>query len=123
MECIAEEKLKRVTEETTLALRKNPDLLADIGHLRGRAAPILVGFAVETATDEVLISRSRDKLRSKRIDVVVANRASDALGADTNRVWLVTETEQQLVATAPKLVVADTILDWLLHSLSAELDR
>jgi phosphopantothenoylcysteine decarboxylase / phosphopantothenate---cysteine ligase len=122
LERVAEEKLKRDAETTTLQLSKNPDLLAGIGHRREHAHPILVGFAVETAEDDQLIALSRNKLRHKRIDVVVANRASDALGADTNRVWLVTETEQQLVSTAPKLVVADAILGWLSRALSAELD-
>jgi phosphopantothenoylcysteine decarboxylase / phosphopantothenate---cysteine ligase len=110
---VAESKLKRDADTFSLQMVKNPDLLAGIGRRRKSASPILVGFAVETANDDDLVSLARDKLRSKRIDVVVANRASDALGADTNRVWLVTETEQQFVATAPKTAIADAILGWL----------
>ena len=110
---VAETKLKRVAEQLDLHLSKNPDILRGIGERRRGSKPILVGFAVETAGDTSLVSLARQKLQTKRIDVVVANHASESLGADTNRVWLVTETEQQLVSTAPKLVVADAILGWL----------
>jgi phosphopantothenoylcysteine decarboxylase/phosphopantothenate--cysteine ligase len=104
----------------TLSLLKNPDILAGIGQRRTGQWPCLVGFAVETANDEALILLGRHKLQKKRIDVVVANHASEALGADTNRVWLVTETEQQLVSTAPKLVVADAILGWLARTFAEQ---
>ncbi len=115
---VASTKLKRDADRMTLELTCNPDILAGIGMRRTRKWPILVGFAVETAHDEALIALGRQKLQRKGIDVVVANHAADALGADTNRVWLVTETEQQLVSTAPKLVVADAILGWLARTFS-----
>ena len=108
---VSDSKLKRDRPEITLLLEKNPDLLAEIGQRRCRAMPVLVGFAVETAQDQALVELGRDKLRRKKVDLVVANRAEDSLGRDENRVWLVTPTDAELVATAPKLVVADAILD------------
>jgi len=115
---VADAKLKRDADSTNLSLIKNPDLLATIGRRRTKPWPILIGFAVETANDEAIIALGREKLHKKCIDVVVANHAAEALGADSNRVWLVTETEQQLVSTAPKLVVADAILGWLARSFA-----
>lgn len=117
---VAETKLKRQADRTHLELVKNPDILAGLGRKRLRPWPILVGFAVETATDDDIIMLAREKLRDKRIDVVVANHAAEALGADTNRIWLVTQTEQQLVSTAPKLVVADAILGWLARAFAEQ---
>jgi phosphopantothenoylcysteine decarboxylase/phosphopantothenate--cysteine ligase len=111
-------KLKRKNETLTLDLVKNPDLLAELGLRRTRLTPILVGFAVETAEDQALIELAREKLRKKHVDVVVANHAAESLGRDDNRVWLVSETEAQLVTTAPKMVVAEAILDHLVKRFS-----
>jgi phosphopantothenoylcysteine decarboxylase/phosphopantothenate--cysteine ligase len=110
---VATSKLKREDDRVTLNLVKNPDLLAEIGRKRKAVTPILVGFAVETTDDQALIERAREKLRRKCVDVVVANHAEQSLGRDDNRVWLVTNTEAELVATAPKVVVAEAVLDHL----------
>lgn len=114
---IATEKLKRERDEVTLALVKNPDLIAELGRRRQKPTPILVGFAVETAEDTTLIALARDKLKRKQVDVIVANHAKDSLGRDDNRVWLVTPTDAELVTMAPKSVVADAIVDYLVRRL------
>jgi phosphopantothenoylcysteine decarboxylase/phosphopantothenate--cysteine ligase len=115
---IASRKLKRENQEVSLSFVKNPDLLAEIGERRTGVLPILVGFAVETADDEGLVKLARDKRRKKQVDVVVANRAEESLGRDDNRVWLVTETDAELVSMAPKVVVAEAVLDNLVRRLS-----
>jgi phosphopantothenoylcysteine decarboxylase/phosphopantothenate--cysteine ligase len=115
---VATEKLKRDRDEMTLHLVKNPDIIADIGKRRTRPTPVLVGFAVETADDARLVDLARDKLKRKRVDLVVANHAAESLGRDDNRVWLVTTTDAELITTAPKSVVADSILDRLASKLS-----
>jgi phosphopantothenoylcysteine decarboxylase/phosphopantothenate--cysteine ligase len=115
---IAAHKLKRDQEHVNWSLVKNPDLLAEIGQKRKNPTPVLVGFAVETADDEMLVKLARDKLNRKRVDVVVANHASDSLGRDDNRVWLVTATAAELVSTAPKAFVAEAVLDHLARQLA-----
>lgn len=115
---IADHKLKRELAEVSLSCVKNPDLLAEIGDRRRGVLPILVGFAVETAEDEALVKLARDKRRRKQVDVVVANRAEESLGRDDSRVWIVTETEAELVAMAPKPVVAEAILEQLVRQFS-----
>lgn len=111
-------KLKRHAETMNLSLLKNPDLLQTLGQRRQGARISLIGFAVETADDAAMVDLARHKLRRKHVDLIVANHASESLGADTNRVWLVTETGARLIPTAAKSVVADSILDWLSHTFS-----
>jgi phosphopantothenoylcysteine decarboxylase/phosphopantothenate--cysteine ligase len=104
-------KLKKGETEPTLALTRNPDLLAAIGARRRGARPVLVGFALETGDDAAVLAYARAKLESKRVDVVVANAAHEALGKVTNRVALVTADGASAFTSAPKEEIADRILD------------
>jgi phosphopantothenoylcysteine decarboxylase/phosphopantothenate--cysteine ligase len=105
-------KLKR-TGPMTLELLPNPDLLAELGARRKTQRPALVGFALETATGEDLVAAARAKLIKKRVDLVVANTASDAFDKDDNRIVLVTSGDALPLALASKRVLADRILDHL----------
>lgn len=120
---VSNTKLKRNAETMNLSLLKNPDLLQTLGQRRKGSKISLIGFAVETADDEAIVALARDKLRRKHVDMVVANHASESLGADTNRVWLVTETDALPIPTAAKSVVADSILDWLSHCFTGASER
>lgn len=62
-------KLKRATESLTLGLTRTIDILAEVSRRRG--GRIVVGFALET---EDLIENARNKLKSKDLDFVVANK-------------------------------------------------
>ena len=106
-------KLKRNAPALTVELVQNPDLLAEIGHARQGSAPVLVGFALETGSDEAVVESARGKLRSKRVDLVVANHAGDALGRDDNRATLVGEDFTDALGVMPKGDLADQILNWL----------
>jgi phosphopantothenoylcysteine decarboxylase/phosphopantothenate--cysteine ligase len=77
---------------------------------------VLVGFAAET---EEVIARAREKLKTKRCDLVVANRVGGpgaGFGGDRNRVALVSATELAEIE-GPKEKVAEAILDWILPVL------
>jgi phosphopantothenoylcysteine decarboxylase/phosphopantothenate--cysteine ligase len=113
-------KLKRGDEhELVLELVQNPDLLAGIGARRSSAsrtarngnAPMLVGFALETLSDEALIEAARGKLSRKGVDLVVANHADDSFDRDDNRATLVTPDEAEPLPRMSKLALADRILD------------
>jgi phosphopantothenoylcysteine decarboxylase/phosphopantothenate--cysteine ligase len=107
-------KVKRAAESLSLALVKNPDLLADIGARRaasGKSGPVLVGFAVETADESELIGYATEKLRVKKVDMVVANRADEAFGKSTNRATLVLAGATRPLGPMSKLDLADTILN------------
>ena len=104
-------KLKRSARPMTLDLVPNPDLLAEVGAARAHRLPVLVGFAVETDTDAQVIEAARGKLASKRVDMVVANHASDSFGRDDNRATLVTKDAAEPFGVLAKPVLADKILD------------
>ncbi|HWZ91899.1 MAG TPA: bifunctional phosphopantothenoylcysteine decarboxylase/phosphopantothenate--cysteine ligase CoaBC, partial [Polyangiaceae bacterium] len=106
-------KLKRGTEAVQLELLPNPDLLAEIGHARHDRKPVLVGFALETDTDDKVIQLARGKLAKKRVDLVVANHAAESLGRDDIRVLLVTPTDCEPLPQLSKEQAADRILAWL----------
>lgn len=106
-------KLKRDGRTLSLELVPNPDILAEIGAARLRPRPVLVGFALETASDDELVARGRDKLSAKRVDLIVANQAAESLGRDDNRVFLVTSDEALSLPRASKRRVAAQLLDWL----------
>jgi phosphopantothenoylcysteine decarboxylase / phosphopantothenate---cysteine ligase len=106
-------KLKRGTlgSRTQLELVQNPDLLAEVGKARTGKRPVLVGFALETVDGDALVAAARGKLAKKQVDLVVANRASDAFDRDDNRVVLVSADEAESIGRMQKLTIADRILD------------
>jgi phosphopantothenoylcysteine decarboxylase/phosphopantothenate--cysteine ligase len=104
-------KMKKAGDAMSLELTRNPDLLAEIGAARVSARPVLVGFAVETADDDVLVAYAQKKLRDKKVDLVVANHANDSFGAATNRATFVTEQASTPLPVMNKTDLADRILD------------
>jgi phosphopantothenoylcysteine decarboxylase/phosphopantothenate--cysteine ligase len=104
-------KLKRAQEKLTLELVPNPDLLAEVGAARAGERPMLVGFAVETGSDEEVTAYAQGKLASKRVDLIVANNARESFGRDDNRALLVSADGVEPLATQSKRDVADRILD------------
>jgi len=111
-------KLKRGRAgDFALKLVQNPDLLSGIGAARRGSRPLLVGFAVETGTDDEIVRYARGKLREKKVDLVVANHADESMGRDDNRVLLVTEKDVTSHGVLPKLDVADRLLDWVAAEL------
>jgi phosphopantothenoylcysteine decarboxylase / phosphopantothenate---cysteine ligase len=112
------EKLKRGTSGLTLTLVQNPDLLEEIGRLRTTTTPVLIGFAVETGTDEEILRYAEDKLTRKRADVIIANHANDAMGRDDNRITIVEASGATGLPSMHKAFVADRILDWLARRLA-----
>src|SRR5262245_47865291 len=69
-------------EIASIALVRNPDILATLAARKGRR--LVVGFALETGRGE---ARARAKLRRKRLDYVVLNGAR-ALGASRTSVTI-----------------------------------
>jgi phosphopantothenoylcysteine decarboxylase/phosphopantothenate--cysteine ligase len=104
-------KMKRDGNTLTLELVPNPDLLAEVGAMRADRAPVLVGFAVETDTDDRVVAAALNKLETKHVDLVVANHARDAFGKDDNRATLVTRGSADALGLLTKRALADRILD------------
>ena len=79
----ADRKMKKDAGVPELMLELTPDILAELGE-RKRADQFLVGFAAETEDVE---AAGRTKLRSKRVDALVANavgREGTGFGSETN---------------------------------------
>jgi phosphopantothenoylcysteine decarboxylase/phosphopantothenate--cysteine ligase len=120
----APSKLKKTPGDETMQLVRTPDILAGLGaRLGGKAGgPVLVGFAAET---DGVIANAREKLKSKRCDLVVANKVGQpgsGFGADTNRVALVSAAELAEIE-GTKERVAEAILDWILPLLETRRPR
>jgi phosphopantothenoylcysteine decarboxylase/phosphopantothenate--cysteine ligase len=77
----------RAAERIQLELVPNPDIVAGLAMAKG--ARIVVGFALESASAgfEAAITRGRDKLQRKRLDLIVIN-LHDAIGEDASEAVL-----------------------------------
>ena len=62
---------RRLPASFSLPFMRNPDLLASVTRAKGRR--LVVGWALETGP---LVAATRAKQRAKRLDLVVANRAT-----------------------------------------------
>jgi len=104
-------KIKKDGGAPSIALAKNPDILAAIGSRRGGKKPVLVGFALETGDDALVLAYAKAKVVAKKVDFIVANAAHESLGQATNRVAFVSaEGEATPFAVGTKDDVADRIL-------------
>jgi phosphopantothenoylcysteine decarboxylase/phosphopantothenate--cysteine ligase len=103
---VSTSKLKK-TRGTPPALEftPNPDILARVAALPN--PPYCVGFAAES---DNVIENAGAKLASKRIPLVVANRAQDALGAEDNELHLVDTVGVTSLPRAGKLAQARRIV-------------
>ncbi len=79
----ARRKIKKQEFAGKLELVPTVDILAELGRRKRRQ--VLVGFAAET---DHLERNAKEKLRRKRLDLIVANDAR-AFGADMNRVVII----------------------------------
>ncbi len=112
----ADQKIKKAKGDLTLDLVRTTDILAQIADLR-RADQVVVGFAAET---QDLLPNAREKLQRKRLDLIVANDARQAMGADTNQVTLIgADGSARELPVLPKETVAEQILDRVTDLLTA----
>src|SRR5688572_12047113 len=68
VERVPRQKVKKTMARLSLELSPTPDILAEVGRVKGDR--LLVGFAAET---ENLVAEARRKMESKNCDMVVAN--------------------------------------------------
>ncbi|MGE5677102.1 MAG: bifunctional phosphopantothenoylcysteine decarboxylase/phosphopantothenate--cysteine ligase CoaBC [Pseudomonadota bacterium] len=109
-ETVYSQKVKKTDGGLELRLKKNPDILYELGKIKGDK--ILVGFAMET---ENLIENAAQKVKKKNLDFIVANDLNEAgagFAGDTNVVKLIdSEGRIESVPLKKKTEVADIILD------------
>jgi phosphopantothenoylcysteine decarboxylase/phosphopantothenate--cysteine ligase len=104
-------KLKKRDGVPELILEPTPDILAGLGAAK-RPGQVLVGFAAETAD---LVANATEKLRSKHLDLIVANDVAApgvGFGYDTNAVTLLRpDADPVTVDLRDKRAIAQSILD------------
>jgi phosphopantothenoylcysteine decarboxylase/phosphopantothenate--cysteine ligase len=103
-------KIKKTDGPVVLELQRTPDILKSLGAAKGER--ILVGFAAET---ENVASYAKDKLRSKNLDLIVANDVSGSesgFGSEKNEALLIDATgAETAVPLVSKRELAERILD------------
>ncbi len=126
----ADRKLPRTDVGLDLHLVPNPDILAELARtvlgidehgdlvrtpLRPR--PVLVGFAAETGD----LSRAADKLRAKRVDLLVANDVTEpgsGFASPTNRITILEPAgTREALPVLSKRAAAERILDRVVRLL------
>jgi phosphopantothenoylcysteine decarboxylase/phosphopantothenate--cysteine ligase len=94
-------KVKKAAAPIVLELEPTTDILARVA---GRPkAPFCVGFAAET---EDVNSNAEAKRRKKKVPLLIANRAQDAIGKDENQVTLLDATGTYPLPRMSKLTLA-----------------
>lgn len=106
-------KKKKSKKNLTLKLAKNPDILGSIRQ-KERKGRIFAGFCVET---ENLLENAEKKLRTKKLDFIVANRISPKstpFGRGRKTVYLLSKHgSRKKLGKMTKAQIARAILDTL----------
>ena len=106
------QKIKKSAESLTIELERTKDILAEVAANRPEGM-LIVGFAAET---ENIVANAESKLRSKHLDIVVANDVSNpniGFDSENNAVTILTrgDTNPIQLALSSKTEVAHRILD------------
>ncbi|MGB9092947.1 MAG: bifunctional phosphopantothenoylcysteine decarboxylase/phosphopantothenate--cysteine ligase CoaBC, partial [Gallionella sp.] len=98
-------KIKKSTENLTLELVPNPDILGYVSSLAD--APYCVGFAAES---ENLAEYAEQKRRAKNLPLLVGNLVQQAVGSDENELVLFEDSGTQTLPRADKLTLARLLM-------------
>jgi phosphopantothenoylcysteine decarboxylase/phosphopantothenate--cysteine ligase len=105
------DKRRKDEQEWNVTLERTADVLRTLAERRTNGQ-VLVGFAADHG--EKGLARARDKLKQKRVDLIVFNdvsRADVGFDSDDNEVVLLRAGGERRVAKAPKDQIAATIVD------------
>jgi phosphopantothenoylcysteine decarboxylase/phosphopantothenate--cysteine ligase len=98
---VSAKKIKKDGAPMTLTLEPTVDILAGVAARPG--APYCVGFAAESHD---VLRHAEEKRRRKKLPLIVANRAQDALGSDDNEVTLFDDAGAHPLPRMDKLTLA-----------------
>ncbi len=117
---VAENKLKKRDGIPQIELEAAPDVLLAVAGLGSKKPRVVIGFAAESRD---LLKNASSKLKSKKLDMLVANdiSAPDAgFGVDTNRVTLLfPNAKEETLPLMSKSEVAETIIAKLIVILES----
>ena len=86
-------KIKKQEAELNILLEKTPDILKDLAKIKKKQ--VVVGFALETENE---LENARQKMKRKNLDAIILNSLSDnsaGFGYDTNKITLITPSENR----------------------------
>ncbi|MBM3813942.1 MAG: bifunctional phosphopantothenoylcysteine decarboxylase/phosphopantothenate--cysteine ligase CoaBC [Acidimicrobiia bacterium] len=113
LENVPKQKGKKTAARLSLELSPTPDILAEVGRVKGDR--LLIGFAAETGD---LLAEARRKMQTKNCDMVVGNLVNqEGIGfeSEENEVSLVLSTGETVkLPRARKTEIAGKIFDQLL---------
>ena len=112
------QKMKKADAALTITLKPTLDILAAVA-ARARP-PYCVGFAAES---EDLVRHAEEKRRRKKLPLLVANLAQDALGSDTNEVTLLDDAGVHPLPRMDKLALARRLVGEIARRLPATRER
>ena len=99
------QKIKRDDSKRVLELEPNPDILGYVAALKN--PPFCVGFAAES---ENLREHARAKRQAKKLPLLAANLAQQAIGADDNELILFDDAGEHVLPRADKLSQARVLM-------------
>jgi phosphopantothenoylcysteine decarboxylase/phosphopantothenate--cysteine ligase len=103
------QKIKKDGGNLSLELVPNPDILAYVAALPN--PPFCVGFAAESENLKVYAEQKR---RNKKLPLLAANLAQNAIGADDNELILFDDAGEHLLPRADKLTQARALLNHMI---------
>ncbi|HAD19178.1 MAG TPA: bifunctional phosphopantothenoylcysteine decarboxylase/phosphopantothenate--cysteine ligase CoaBC [Lachnospiraceae bacterium] len=121
-DAVSTEKIKKSDRELSIDLTRTKDILGTLGKNK-KSHTFLCGFSMET---EHMLENSRDKLRRKNLDLIVANNLKvkgAGFGTDTNAVTLIGRNEEKELPLMDKKQVASCILDYIAAHSSASAEE
>ncbi len=106
---MSEQKIKKGEEYLTINLTRTTDILGALAERADAMQGLLrVGFAAET---ENLLANAADKLRRKKLHLIVANDAATSIGSDDSSITLLDAFGSETLPTMPKAETARRIID------------
>lgn len=118
---VAEQKIKKSGDEMSIKLIKNPDIIADVGHLNENR-PFTVGFAAETQN---IADYAKDKLARKNLDMICANDVSggQVFNADDNTLQLFWKDGSKTLALQSKTNLAVDLVNEIVERYKQSLNQ
>ena len=115
---VADQKIKKETEEFSIELVKNKDILLSLG--KNKKNQFLVGFALETENE---LENALGKLERKNLDAIILNSLNDTgagFGKNTNKITFIDKNSSiKTFELKTKAAVASDILSEIVSRIHA----
>ena len=102
----SDRKLKKRDDALTLTLKPTVDILASVASRP--SPPFCVGFAAES---HEVVAYGEEKRKRKKLPLLIANRAQDALGSDENEVTLLDDHGAHALPRMSKTLLARRLVE------------